>query len=391
MTQPILGILTLYLNNAGVVEEKDMFRKMTIEGRKLGLQVFVFTPQDVNHVKKRIRGMFYQESTHSWLRKWTAFPPMIFDRCRIQQTSRFQQLLKFRSRYHHLTFLNRPLRNKWTIHTVLAKDDRFKSFLPKTRYIDSVKDIHLMLRSHKLLYLKPINGTGGRGILRIEKLQSGQLLVQGRSQDRRIVQAQRMNESQLDSYLGRWDLKNVRYIVQQGIQLKLRNGRVHDYRLLVQKNGSGNWEVTGCAGRIGALGSITANLHGGGRAVKMERLLQEWIGDEAQINRVKSDISEFGVSISQYLELCYGALCELAIDIAIDKKGNIWLIEVNPKPAREVFARTGDTEVYHTAIRRPLEYALWKYNQKQNQNRIDGDESGESWTEDDSSEAQVRQ
>ncbi|WP_168122776.1 YheC/YheD family protein [Paenibacillus sp. HB172176] len=372
MTQPILGILTLYLNDAGVVEEKAMFRKMTIEGRKLGLRVFVFTPQDVNHDKKRIRGLHYNESTRAWYRKWTSFPHMIFDRCRIQQTPRFQQLLKFRSRYQHLTFLNRPLRNKWTIHSLLAKDERFSSFLPKTRYIDSVKDIHSMLRSHRLLYLKPVNGTGGRGILRIEKLRGGRLLVQGRNQDRRIVQPQRMNESQLDSYLGRWDLKNIRYIVQQGIQLKLKDGRVHDYRLLVQKNGSGEWQVTGCAGRIGPPGSITANLHGGGKAVKMDELLKEWITDETKISSVKSSVSEFGIAVSQYLELCYGALCELAIDIAIDRQGKIWMIEVNPKPAREVFARAGEGNAYMTAIRRPLEYAIWKHQQKQKNPRPNG-------------------
>ncbi|MDQ6422352.1 YheC/YheD family protein [Paenibacillus sp. LHD-117] len=365
MTQPVLGILTLYLNDAGTLEERSYYQRMTVEGRKLGLHVFVFTPQDVNVGKNRIHALFYHPETGRWVRRWTSFPHLIFDRCRIQHSHRYDELLKFRSRYNHLTFLNRPLRNKWQIHTLLSKDVRFSTYLPKTRYIGSVDDIREMLRSFPLLYLKPINGTGGRGILRIERLQGGMLHVQGRDQDRRIVPPQRMSSDKLSGYLAHWNLKDVRYIVQQGIQLKLKNGCVHDYRMLVQKNGEGRWQVTGCAGRVGAPGSITANLHGGGRAAKMDQLLEQWIGDAAKREAIKEEVAEFGASLAAYLELCCGALCELAIDLAIDKNGRIWLIEVNPKPAREVFIRAGETEVYRQAIVKPLEYALWRYKQKQ--------------------------
>ena len=61
------------------------------------------------------------------------------------------------------------------------------------------------------------------------------------------------------------------------------------------------------------------------------------------------------------MELCYDALCELAVDIAIDRDGRIWMIEVNPKPAREVFIRAGEEDAYQNAIVKPLEYAIWKY------------------------------
>ncbi|GBG08862.1 endospore coat-associated protein [Paenibacillus agaridevorans] len=364
MTQPVLGILTLYLNDAGSLEERRYYERMTTEGRKLGLHVFVFTPQDVSLSGDRIRGLFYHPGTGRWTRRWTGFPTLVFDRCRIQHSHRYDQLLKFRSRYDGLTYLNKPLRNKWQIHNLLSKDSRFGAYLPKTRYINSVNDVREMLRSHPLLYLKPINGTGGRGILRVERLKDGSLTVQGRDKNRRIVSPQRMSSDKLGSYLSKWNLKEVRYIAQQGLQLKLPSGCVHDYRLLVQKDGEGKWTVTGCAGRIGAPGSITANLHGGGRAAKMDGLLEQWITDAAKREAVKREVAEFGVGIASYLELVCGALCELAIDLAIDKSGRIWLIEVNPKPAREVFFRAGETEVYRQAIVKPLEYALWRFKQK---------------------------
>ncbi|MNZ78197.1 Endospore coat-associated protein YheD [compost metagenome] len=221
-----------------------------------------------------------------------------------------------------------------------------------------------MLRKYPLIYLKPINGTGGRGILRIEKQKDGLLHIRGRDLSRRIIRPRQMTQSSLDSFLHTWNLNSRRYIVQQGIQLKLNNGRVHDYRMLVQKNGEGVWTLTGCAGRVGAAGSITSNLHGGGHASTMQALLKEWIKDEAKITQIKENATKLGVGVAAFLEQQYGRLCELALDLAIDRKGDIWLLEVNPKPAREVFAQAGEKEVYRKAVTRPLEYALWLYNQK---------------------------
>ncbi|NIK76058.1 glutathione synthase/RimK-type ligase-like ATP-grasp enzyme [Paenibacillus castaneae] len=365
MAQPVLGILTLYLNEAGMLEEKSIYQKMTSAGRKLGLRVFVFTPKDVNYKKNLIYALFYDPVEATWSRKWTSFPNLIYDRCRIQRTYRFEQLKQFRARYGFLNYLNRPLRNKWTIHRILSKDARFKSHLPSTRYIESTRDVVEMLKKYPLLYLKPINGTGGRGILRIERHKDGLLHIQGRDQSRRIIKPQQITPSALGSYLAPWNLRGNRYIAQQGIQIKLNSGRVHDYRMLVQKNGEGLWEVTGCAGRIGGAGSITSNLHGGGHASTMETLLKDWLRDESKIETVKEEAAKLGVGIAAYLEMSYGRLCELALDLAIDRKGGIWLLEVNPKPAREVFAQAGEKEVYRNAIIRPLEYALWLHNQKQ--------------------------
>jgi hypothetical protein len=41
--QPVLGILTLYLNEAKQLEEKNVYQRMIIEGERIGLDVFVFT------------------------------------------------------------------------------------------------------------------------------------------------------------------------------------------------------------------------------------------------------------------------------------------------------------------------------------------------------------
>ncbi|QJC53034.1 YheC/YheD family protein [Paenibacillus albicereus] len=364
MAQPVLGILTLYLNENKALEERPIYQRMIVAGKKMGLDVFVFTPADVDYETNRIQAMVYDPSSKTWSRRWSSFPHMIFDRCRIQKSYRFEQLQKFRARYGHLTFLNRMLRNKWTVYKTLASQSRFQNRQPLTVLYTGHKDLADMLRRFPLVFLKPINGTGGRGILRIERQKEGVYLIQGRDQSRRIIRPQKVNAAALQERLSSWNLGGGKYIVQQGILIKLPSGRVHDYRLLVQKNGRGEWEPTGCAGRVGAAGSITSNLHGGGKAMRMEELLSSWVGDEELAAAVRREAEQFGVDVAAHLERQYGRLCELALDLAIDRKGGIWLLEVNPKPAREVFRQSGDLATYERAIVKPLEYAMYIYSRR---------------------------
>ncbi|MFC5700568.1 YheC/YheD family protein [Cohnella faecalis] len=361
---PVLGILTLYLTDEGRLEERSVYEKMIAAGKRLGMTVFVFTPRDVDDRNGRISALVYRTDTKKWSRKWMKFPHVIYDRCRIQKSVRFQELLAFRKKYSHLTFLNRPLRNKWTVYRTLGNVSSFRSHLPSTRLFQSSDDVADMLKRFSTVYFKPINGTGGRGILRIDKERRGTLLLQGRNHSRSIVQAKRIQPGMLSAALRSWDKRGDRYIVQQGLNIKLPNGRVHDYRMLVQKNGRGEWEVTGCAGRIGPSQSITSNLHGGGQAASMNSLLRHWVGSEAKISQIRETAESFSISVARHLESTYSDLCELALDLAIDRNGRVWLLEVNPKPSREVFLKAGETDVYRKAIVRPIEYALWVYQQK---------------------------
>ncbi|MEK3766936.1 YheC/YheD family protein [Paenibacillus sp. FSL R5-0887] len=365
MPEPVLGILTLYINEAKQLEEKAVYRRMIVEGKRIGLDVFVFTPMDVHPSKEQIHALVFDPKSGKWSRKWRSFPNMIYDRCRIQRSSRFQQLLRFRERYNHLLFLNRPLRNKWTIHQTFSQKSRFRQHMPETLLYQSSADLRRMLKTNSVVYIKPANGTGGRGILRIEKMKDGRGVydIQGRRQDRRIIPTRKVSSTRLDSIVRQWCIGG-RFLIQQGIPLRLPGGRFHDYRMLVQKNGQGVWELTGMAARVGAARSVTSNLHGGGHAVRAETLLKEWLGSQDKTDKVMKTAERLGLDAAAFLEESYGALCELALDLAIDREGKIYVLEVNPKPAREVFARSGDGTTYRKALIRPLEYALWLYNNK---------------------------
>lgn len=360
MSRKQIGILTLYLNANKQIEEIKIFQEMSRIANKMGLEVIVFTPEDVSKDHTKVYAYIYDITAKKWRRRWTPIPHYVFDRCRIQQTHRMYMLKQFKAMHPEIKFFNRPLGNKWSLHKKIMEDTTLARNLPETIPYQGLSSIIKMLKKHPLIYIKPINGTGGRGIIRIQKNSINTVSISGRDLNRRIIHEQTVKIAQLPKSLVKWRLHEIKYIVQQGIMLVLPNGRVHDYRVLVQKNSQGDWEVSGVAGRVGALYSVTANLHGGGTAHTMDELLSHFIEKTVNLDTIKEELNTLCLQLCPYLENYAGSLYELAIDIAIDKKGNIWIIEINPKPAREVFKQIGDNQTYVKAIKRPLEYAMYK-------------------------------
>ena len=358
--KPAVGIMALYLSRKRL-EERAYFAKLVRAAERMGMQAFVFTPEDVRG--NQILAHLYNTKDRSWSRKLVPFPDVIYDRCRYQPNERFRKLQQFRKQYPHLLYMNRPLANKWVIYQLLSKNRSLKPHLPETVMLNSTNTAMSLLSRYHRIYTKPINGTGGRGILCIERLGAGRFRVRGRDLRRRILKPRICTAKELKSIL----LKQVarkNCIAQQGIDIRLPNGRVHDFRVLIQKNGSGKWQFTGGAARVGARGSITSNLHGGGKAVAMDKLLEKRFSSSSKARDLQKQVEELSFQVVRELEQKFHDLCEIALDLAIDHQGRIWMLELNPKPSREVFARIGKSSTYQTAIMRPLEYARWLYQQR---------------------------
>lgn len=100
--------MTLYLNNKKQLEERDIYERMIAEGKRLGLDMYVFTPADVHKDRRLLLAQIYDPHSGKWSRKWREFPDMIFDRCRVQRSERYRQLKQFRLQYTDLVYLNRP-------------------------------------------------------------------------------------------------------------------------------------------------------------------------------------------------------------------------------------------------------------------------------------------
>jgi len=350
MKRPVIGVLTW--RNGKRFAEPAYFRRLIREGEKLGATVFLFAPHDVAPSEKRVRG-FVPDGSGNWRERWFAPPDAVFDRYRYTPTQAFRHYVAFRRKSRFL-YVNNRLANKWRVHQVLAADEGMRRWLPET-VLYKPGSLVQMLHRHPLIYLKPINGTGGRNILRIEKTAGGYRML-GRDKQRATITAAVSGIAAVQRFAARW-AKGDKYVVQQGLRLQLIPNRAVDMRLLIQKDGSGEWKVTGHAMRVGGQKSATSNLHGGGKAVPALTFLSPRFGTE-RTEQIVQECEQLAQQTARTLENHFGRMAEFGLDIGIDLNGRAWLIEVNPKPGREVFRRMGMLKLYRQAISRPLEYAL---------------------------------
>ncbi len=358
MNKPIVGILTW--REGKRFAEPAYFKRLLRAGHKLGMTVFLFSPADVNTRKRQVRG--YTASQTGWMSSLYPWPDVVIDRYRYTPTQAFKDYVAFRKKGVFL-YANNRLANKWKVHQVLWKDERMRRWLPETNEY-SRTGLQAMLARHPLLYVKPSNGTGGRGILRLERGKNGYRLL-GRDKERAKVESRPQNTDLLCKKVDRWVNKGM-FVIQQGLRLELIDARSNDMRLLIQKDGNGEWSITGYGMRLGGKNSATANLHGGGKAVAVEPFLERHFGtDKAQA--ILAECRQLARQTAETIEAHFGRMIELGLDIGIDVHGKVWLIEVNPKPGREIFKELGKIAQYQQAIEKPLQYASYLANEKKRQ------------------------
>lgn len=350
MRKPRIGILTWRQGTR--FAEPAYFKRLLKEGERLGATVFLFAPHDVKAATKQIKGFIFTEK--GWEGRMFGWPDAVIDRYRYTPTQAFKDYVAFRKKQYFL-YANHRLANKWKVHQVLWKEERMRRWLPETVSYTRA-GLKEMIGRHPQLYIKPSNGTGGRGILSMKRTQAGYRLL-GRDKQRAKVESHHASLAMAADRVNRW-VNNGMFVIQQGLNLGLIPGRSIDMRLLIQKDEHGEWSVTGSGMRIGGEKSATANLHGGGTAVHVKTFLNKHFS-EAKAGQIMLECTRLAKQTAATIEQHFGRMMELGLDIGIDVSGNVWLIEVNPKPGREIFRELGAMGTYRLAISRPLQYALY--------------------------------
>ncbi|MGN7469717.1 YheC/YheD family endospore coat-associated protein [Brevibacillus sp. SAFN-007a] len=355
----VIGILTWRQGQR--FGEPDYLRKLVLAGQKLGAEIYLFSHQDVYGKEKKIRG-FVPKAGGGWTSSWFPWPEVVIDRYR----RRVPAYIRLRNS-DLFFFANSPFSKKWRVTQLLAKDKRVHRWIPETHVYEK-QTLTSMLERYPLVYVKPGNGSGGKSILRVEKA-GKEFTLSGRDKQHQVHTARLDGLLAVENWVSRWvaeqRIADGNFLVQQGIDLGLIPEHVADVRVLIQKDGEGEWRVTGSAVRIGESGSSTSNLHGGGQAVPFAPLLVNRFG-RRQGQQIMRECHLLAHEVASTLEDYFGRMMEFGLDIGVDGNGRVWLIEVNPKPGREVFRQMGETDTYATAVERPVEFALYLARNRQN-------------------------
>ena len=236
------------------------------------------------------------------------------------------------------------LKNKWTKTKWLLSDRRLRRFVPETKRFtrSSLAD---MTNRYNTVYFKPTYGTGGNGIARITRTR--------RKTFRFKINEITAETSSVESLFRK--LKKIAhgrsYILQKGIRLQTSNGSPFDLRSMVQKTVRGKWIPTALFVKIGNPNKVVTNYHQGGKLALVEPTLRSAGYDKTQIQRYLRDLKTLALRTARCFDRKNSRFKELGLDVALDRKGRLWILEVNTRPNYYPLKELPDKNIYRTVVR----------------------------------------
>lgn len=314
----------------------ETWRKFHLAGLQHGIRVVFFHPEDVDLFRNRVWAWVCEsnDAANGWKLKWFRIPDVIYENVVMHALERTGTLIVKRKLIRRgIPVFNPRLFNKIRIFEILQRDKRLIPFIPKTMTVHRVKDVIQFLFLSKCVYLKPIDGSGGKGV--IELMQEG-VSVRVRSErfhnDKRFERL--MTVTQLNRFLNNL-LRRKKYIAQQGLNLISKQGRKIDFRVVVHRNETGKWHLIGIRPKLGRLGSIVTNTHSGGLRGDYHEIVK-W----AALTGIPLPSRELFEKIAVYNAELFTryrpTLSHLGIDIGVDTGGNAYVLDVNNRPGRDL-------------------------------------------------------
>lgn len=328
---PLIGILTVG-DRSSFRGNRENFKDIFLTGKKLGALVYVFTPASINWEQSCVRGFVYDEQQNVWTESEFPFPHVVYNRVptrREEMKDEVSSTLTKISTMPGVTLFNMHFFNKQTLFHTLGRHEATQRFLPETKKLDTIAHLRAFCTRHPVLYLKPTTGKAGQGIMRLEQKNNMWQL--------RRVYAQKSITHEFASVDETWSymqqhLKKKKYIIQQGITLARYKGRPFDLRVLVQKNGKGEWGVTGVGIRQAGARSITTHVPRGGTIQSPARVLTHLFGEKAA--GILANIRETSLTLARSLDGEIRCLGEMSMDLGLTENGRLWFFEANAKPEK---------------------------------------------------------
>ncbi|MWC26973.1 YheC/YheD family endospore coat-associated protein [Paenibacillus sp. MMS18-CY102] len=340
--------------------EDRLCRQLAESGSQQGVRVIVIDPDSSRPSAGQIIG--YQLSSGQWERTLCPMPDLIYDRSYAGNTD---ERLRCRSALRALIaqsgarLLNGDLPGKWRVYTALEQQPALRPLLPDTWLFQRGAELIRQLREQPSgLFLKPSAGMQGRGAIRMQVQSDDSITIDGRTRRGNLpftLSFAATEQGEAVQWLERF-ISSATYLVQPYLSLNDQNGRPHDVRLLVQKDGSGRWQTTGAACRVGADGGVTSNLHGGGEAFAAQARLSQLYG-ERMADRLIARMEEAALLAAPAIERPFGRFAEFGFDFGITPAGKLWLLEANSKPGKQSFRRIGDKRAEQLSASRIIAYA----------------------------------
>lgn len=252
---------------------------------------------------------------------------------------------------------------KLTIYEILMKNKELIPYLPETVKANKA-NVKYMMNKYKELILKPNSGSLGIDISKLTR-------INGRNWEFSYYQNKSLIRERFSNI---WPvnlmnlLSNPHVLIQQRIPLALSKGGPFDTRVSVQKNGSGEWQVSGIVGKVAKKGRFITNVAQGGTCYPLKEILKDLPHlDEQQVYK---EVEQFSINVVQQLESEIPNLADLGLDVGITNEGKPMFIECNGRDLRVTFRNANMLEEWEATHATPIRYANYLYRTIKKDNEI---------------------
>ncbi|GAA3401681.1 YheC/YheD family protein [Paenibacillus hodogayensis] len=358
--RPILGILTMDDPSEQFRGNRSNFTDLIRAGSEMGVSVCVVTVKDLKPKHKKITGYMYDHASKQWSQQIIGLPHVLYNRIphrEDESSAEVQQTLQAIIKNPQVRLFNPAFFNKWSLFEWLNKGKTTAKYIPATRKMTASHELESLFKLHSTVYMKPISGNAGKGIMKAErltrKLDSKPQYVLSIQETKGSVVHKYPTLSQLWTKI-KEETGHEDYIAQQGVAIIRYKKRPFDLRMLVQKNSKGIWDITGIGARLAGKQSITTHVPRGGSIDDPEKLLAAGFGADGA-KRVLLRARKAALSVARQIEKKSGHLLgEMSMDMGVDVHGGIWIFEANSKPMK-----FDEPQIRKKSLERIVQYSLY--------------------------------
>ncbi|NDI36302.1 YheC/YheD family protein [Chengkuizengella sediminis] len=323
-----------------------------------GAFICFFTPNDIHMDSNKIYGWTYYGGT--WNKKSLPIPNAIYNRLstrKQENKSSVQHFMKEVKSKHHAQIFNEKFLDKTEVYDALSKNINLQKYLPESYSLKNYSMLKMMCSKYHTVFLKPSQGSLGRGIIRVTRQSNGAY----RCHFTNVNGSHSEKFSNLRKVYAKISgkLKTKRYQIQQGIPLIKVNQRPIDFRALVQKNLHGEWEITSIVGRIASNNHFVSNLARGGTLSSVKEALMKSNLPKHEVKNTIRRLHLSALKIAEGLEdQISNHFAELGVDLSIDVNGKVWMIEVNSKPSKNDNTSLNENKI-RPSVKKIIQYARY--------------------------------
>lgn len=320
--------------------------EMSEEAHKTGSDFVIFNPKGVNWAQRRVKGHDWDPQRKQWVEVERDFPHAILPRLHGRVSEEDSQRLYDAAPYVNPKYLTALTMNKRTTAQTLRS--RGVSHPITDNYSDDA--VGNFLTKHGSIFVKPKNGMGGYGILRIDRVGNA-ARIEYKLDDKHAAESRTVPMAQLNTGI-RGVLSHIekagvsitsdlsRYVMQPTIPIKKVDGKSWSVRAVFNLTDDqtlrGKLLLTGFGVFLGRAGSPMSN-HGsspadlnevlkkafGTRAPDVHENIRKeaWAAVNAFTNRLDHNDKEPGARLGH-----------AGVELIVDDTGKAHVVEVNGAP-----------------------------------------------------------